>query len=153
MDRFWLAQYPPGVAAEIDLSAYASLKALIEDACTRYADRVAYHCMGTALSYRELDARSRAFGAWLQQRAGLKAGDRVAIMLPNLLQYPIAMFGALRAGLVVVNTNPLYTASELVAPAQGFRRSRRAGAGEFCRDARAGAARDRRAPCDRHGRR
>ncbi|HXR19719.1 MAG TPA: AMP-binding protein [Steroidobacteraceae bacterium] len=113
MDRFWLAQYPPGVAAEIDLSAYASLKALIDDACTRYADRVAYRCMGTALSYRELDARSRAFGAWLQQRAGLKAGDRVAIMLPNLLQYPIAMFGALRAGFVVVNTNPLYTASEL----------------------------------------
>ena len=70
MDRFWLAQYPPGVAAEIDLSAYASLKALIEEACTRYADRVAYRCMGTALSYRELDARSRAFGAWLQQRAG-----------------------------------------------------------------------------------
>ena len=69
--------------------------------------------MGTAITYRELERQSRAFGAWLQQRAGLKRGDRIAIMLPNLLQYPIAMFGALRAGLVVVNTNPLYTASEL----------------------------------------
>jgi long-chain acyl-CoA synthetase len=113
MERFWLRQYPAGVPAEIDLTAFASLKALIEDACTRYADRIAYHCMGTSLTYRELDARSRAFGAWLQHRAGLKPGDRIAIMLPNLLQYPIAMFGALRAGLTVVNTNPLYTAAEL----------------------------------------
>jgi len=113
MDKFWLAQYPTGVAAEIDIHTVASLKALIEDACARYADRVAYRSMGTALTYRELNARSRAFGAWLQQRAGLKPGDRIAIMLPNLLQYPIAMFGALRAGLVVVNTNPLYTAAEL----------------------------------------
>jgi long-chain acyl-CoA synthetase len=113
MDRFWVSQYPPGIAADIDPFAFDSLKALIEKACKDYADRVAYHCMGTAISYRELEQRSRAFGAWLQQRAGLKPGDRVAIMLPNVLQYPIAMFGALRAGLVVVNTNPLYTASEL----------------------------------------
>ncbi len=113
MDKFWLAQYPAGIAAEVDINVFASLKALIEDACARYADRVAYHSMGTSLTYRELDARSRAFGAWLQQRAGLKPGDRIAIMLPNLLQYPIAMFSALRAGLVVVNTNPLYTATEL----------------------------------------
>ena len=113
MDKIWLGQYPPGVAAEVDVFAIDSLKALIEGACERYADRVAYHCMGTALSYRELDARSRAFGAWLQHRAGLKSGDRIAIMLPNVLQYPIAMFGALRAGLVIVNTNPLYTATEL----------------------------------------
>jgi long-chain acyl-CoA synthetase len=113
MDKIWLGQYPPGVAAEVDVFAIDSLKALIEGACERYADRVAYHCMGTALSYRELDARSRAFGARLQHRAGLKSGDRIAIMLPNVLQYPIAMFGALRAGLVIVNTNPLYTATEL----------------------------------------
>lgn len=113
MEKIWLGQYPPGVAAEVDVFAIDSLKALIEGACERYADRVAYHCMGTALSYRELDARSRAFGAWLQHRAGLKSGDRIAIMLPNVLQYPIAMFGALRAGLVIVNTNPLYTATEL----------------------------------------
>jgi long-chain acyl-CoA synthetase len=113
MERFWLPQYPPGVAADIDPFEFGSLKALIEDACARYADRVAYRSMGTAITYRELEQRSRAFGAWLQQRAGLKSGERVAIMLPNLLQYPIAMFGALRAGLVVVNVNPLYTAAEL----------------------------------------
>ncbi len=113
MDRFWLSQYPPAVPADIDPFEIESLKSLIEDACSRYADRIAYHSMGTAMTYRELDERSRAFGAWLQLRAGLKSGDRIAIMLPNLLQYPVAMFGALRAGLTVVNTNPLYTASEL----------------------------------------
>ncbi|MFI4905770.1 MAG: AMP-binding protein [Steroidobacteraceae bacterium] len=113
MDRFWLPQYPPSVPADIDPFEFDSLKSLIEDACSRYAHRIAYYSMGTAISYRDLDARSRAFGAWLQHRAGLKSGDRIAIMLPNLLQYPIAMFGALRAGLTVVNTNPLYTATEL----------------------------------------
>src|ERR1700733_3336026 len=113
MDRFWLPQYPPSVPADIDPFEIDSLKSLIEDACNRYAKRIAYHSMGTALSYRELDRRSRAFGAWLQLRAGLKSGDRIAIMLPNLLQYPIAMFGAIRTGLTVVNTNPLYTATEL----------------------------------------
>src|ERR1700733_7315952 len=113
MDRFWLPQYPPSVPADIDPFEIDSLKSLIEDACNRYAKRIAYHSMGTALSYRELDRRSRAFGAWLQLRAGLKSGDRIAIMLPNLLQYPIAMFGAVRAGLTIVNTNPRYTASEL----------------------------------------
>jgi long-chain acyl-CoA synthetase len=113
MERFWLKQYPPGIAADVDASAWPSLKALIEDACERYADRIAYRCMGTAMSYRQLAQGSAAFGAWLQQRAGLKSGDRIAIMLPNLLQYPLVMFGALRAGLVVVNTNPLYTAVEL----------------------------------------
>jgi long-chain acyl-CoA synthetase len=113
MERFWLPQYPPSVPADIDPFEIPSLKALIEEACTRYADRIAYHSMGTSITYRELDQASRAFGAWLQQRAGLKSGDRIAIMLPNLLQFPIAMFGALRAGLTVVNTNPLYTAAEL----------------------------------------
>ena len=113
MDRFWLPQYPPGVVADIDPDQLSSLKALIENSCDRFADRVAYISMGTSISFRDLEQRSRAFGAWLQHRAGLKAQDRVAIMLPNLLQYPIAMFGALRAGFVVVNTNPLYTVSEL----------------------------------------
>src|SRR6202161_22716 len=113
MDRFWLPQYPPSVPADIDPFEIDSLKSLIEDACNRYAKRTAYHSMGSAMTYRELDRHSRAFGAWLQHHAGLKSGDRIAIMLPNLLQYPIAMFGALRAGLTVVNTNPLYTATEL----------------------------------------
>ena len=112
MDRFWLPRYPEGTLADIDASEFSSLKMLIEASCERFAARVAYHCMGTAISYGELAQRSADFGAWLQ-RAGLKRGDRIAIMLPNLLQYPIAMFGALRAGLTVVNTNPLYTAEEL----------------------------------------
>jgi long-chain acyl-CoA synthetase len=113
MERFWLPQYPPGVVADVDVNQLSSLKDLIEKSCERFADRVAYISMGTSITFRELEQRSRAFGAWLQHRAGLKTGDRVAIMLPNLLQYPIAMFGALRAGFVVVNTNPLYTVSEL----------------------------------------
>ncbi len=113
MERIWLAHYPPGIAAEVDLSEFASLKTLFEEACRRYADRIAWRSMGAAVRYRELERSALAFGAWLQQRAGLTRGDRIAIMLPNLLQYPIAMFGALRAGLVVVNTNPLYTVSEL----------------------------------------
>jgi long-chain acyl-CoA synthetase len=113
MDRFWLREYPPGVPADIDPHEFASLKALIEDACERFADRIAYHSMGTAMSYAAMERKSRAFGSWLQEQAGLKSGDRIAIMLPNILQYPIAMFGALRAGLTIVNTNPLYTAAEL----------------------------------------
>jgi long-chain acyl-CoA synthetase len=113
MDRFWLKAYPPGMVAEIDQHEFASLKALIESSCARFADRRAFMLMGHAISYRELDARSAAFGAWLQQSAGLKKGDRIAIMLPNVLQYPVVMFGALRAGMTVVNTNPLYTADEL----------------------------------------
>ncbi len=113
MSRFWLPQYPAGVAADIDPLAIPSLKALFEDACERYADRIAYRSLGTTMTYRQLEERSRAFGAWLQQKAGLSQGERVAIMLPNLLQYPVAMFGALRAGYVVVNVNPLYTATEL----------------------------------------
>ncbi len=112
MEKIWLKSYPPGVPAEIDPSQLRSLKQLIEMTCHKHADRVAFIQMDGKLTYRELDERSRAFAAWLQQ-AGIKKGDRMAIMLPNTLQYPIAMFGALRAGIVVVNTNPLYTAPEL----------------------------------------
>ncbi|MBS0581240.1 MAG: AMP-binding protein [Proteobacteria bacterium] len=112
MEKIWLSSYPPGTPAEIDPSRLRSLKELIEGSCSKYAHRVAFIQMGTMLTYRELEEHSRAFAAWLQQ-AGLKKGDRLAIMLPNTLQYPIALFGALRAGLVVVNTNPLYTAPEL----------------------------------------
>ncbi|HET7525376.1 MAG TPA: AMP-binding protein, partial [Burkholderiaceae bacterium] len=112
MDRIWLKSYPPGVPAEIDPSQLRSLTELLEKSCAEHADRVAFVQMDTALTYRRLDELSRAFAAWLQQ-AGFAKGDRFAIMLPNSLQYPIALFGALRAGLVVVNTNPLYTAPEL----------------------------------------
>ncbi len=112
MEKIWLKSYPPGVPAEIDPSQLRTLKELIETSCERHADRVAFLQMGATLTYREVEERSREFAAWLQQ-AGIRKGDRMAIMLPNTLQYPIAMFGALRAGVVVVNTNPLYTAPEL----------------------------------------
>ena len=112
MDKIWLKSYPPHVPAEIDPTRLRSLKELLEKACAAHAERVAYVQMGAQITYRQLDALSRAFAAWLQH-AGFKKGDRLAIMLPNMLQYPIALFGALRAGLIVVNTNPLYTAPEL----------------------------------------
>jgi long-chain acyl-CoA synthetase len=112
MNRVWLKSYPEGVPADIDPSQLRTVKELIEGTCTAHADRVAYVQMGQNLTYRELDDLSKAFGAWLQL-AGFKKGDRLAIMMPNTLQYPIALFGALRVGLVVVNTNPLYTATEL----------------------------------------
>ncbi|HEY0746905.1 MAG TPA: AMP-binding protein, partial [Steroidobacteraceae bacterium] len=113
MDRNWLNQYPPGVPADIDPEAYPSLKEAIEEAFTHYRQQPAFTNMGSTLSFAQLDELSRAFGAWLQHKAGLVIGDRVALMMPNILQYPVALFGALRAGMVVVNTNPLYTAREL----------------------------------------
>jgi long-chain acyl-CoA synthetase len=113
VQKIWLKSYPPGVPAEIDPNAIRSLREMTEESFARFADRPAFSQMGRAMSYLELEAHSRAFGAWLQKQSGLKRGDRLAIMLPNVLQYPIAMFGALRAGMTVVNTNPLYTAREL----------------------------------------
>ena len=112
MDKFWLKSYPPHVPAEIDPTQLRSVKELIESTCAEHADRVAYVQMDATLTYRQVEVLSRGFAAWLQHQ-GLKKGDRIAIMLPNCLQYPIALFGALRAGLIVVNTNPLYTAPEL----------------------------------------
>ncbi len=113
MSKPWLAQYPAGVPAEIDLDAHASLKDVLLSCCARFADRPAYASMGAVMSFRELDEASRAFGAWLQKGAGLQRGERVALMMPNLLQFPVALFGALRAGFVVVNVNPMYTPREL----------------------------------------
>src|SRR5271168_2986467 len=113
MDRNWLQQYPPGVPADIDADSYASLRDIFEEACAAGGHAPAFTNMGATLSYAQLDALSRAFAAWLQQKSGLVPGDRVALMMPNILQYPIALFGVLRAGMVVVNTNPLYTAREL----------------------------------------
>ncbi|MFM1885772.1 MAG: hypothetical protein RL026_929, partial [Pseudomonadota bacterium] len=112
MDKIWLKQYPPGVPAEINVSEYSSVKHIVEDAMQRHGPRRAYVHMGREMRYAEVEQLSRQFGAWLQQQ-GFTKGDRIAIMLPNLLQYPIVLFGALRAGLVVVNTNPLYTPDEL----------------------------------------
>jgi len=112
MDRIWLKSYPQGIPADIDPNQLRTLKELIERTCAGHADNEAYVQMGKSITYRELDKLSRDFAAWLQM-SGFKKGDRLAIMMPNTLQYPIALFGALRAGLVVVNTNPLYTAPEL----------------------------------------
>jgi long-chain acyl-CoA synthetase len=108
----WLSSYPEGVPAEVDVSAYSSLLALMQDSFKQFGDRPAFHFMGRNLSYAQLDRLSQVFGAYLQS-LGLQAGDRVAIMLPNVLQYPIAVAAVLRAGYVVVNINPLYTPREL----------------------------------------
>ncbi|SEQ19914.1 AMP-binding protein [Neolewinella agarilytica] len=110
--RPWLAQYPAGIPANIDTSAYPTLKALLADAMQKHAKKPAFMCMGASLSYSELDAKSTAFGAYLHYR-GLQPGEAVALMMPNLLQYPIALHGVLKAGLVIVNTNPLYTPREM----------------------------------------
>src|SRR5690242_11096518 len=113
MEKIWLKSYPLGVPPEIDPNVISSVREMAERSFAAFPDRRAFTQMGGTLTYRELEQRTRAFAAWLQKRAGLKRGDRLAIMLPNVLQYPIAMIGALRAGLTVVNTNPLYTPREL----------------------------------------
>src|SRR5690242_1142098 len=112
MERIWLASYPPGVPAEIDPREYRSLVELFEKSIAQFGDRPAFTNMGKSIDFSELDRLARDFGAWLQAQ-GIAKGTRVAIMMPNCLQYPIAMFGTLRAGCVVVNVNPLYTAREL----------------------------------------
>jgi long-chain acyl-CoA synthetase len=113
VDKIWLKSYPQDIPAEIDTSEYDSLKDLLERSFEKFKDLPAFTNMGHSISYGELDQMSRYFGAYLQKVAGLKKGDRVAIMLPNVLQYPVAVFGILRAGLCVVNVNPLYTPREL----------------------------------------
>lgn len=112
MERLWLKHYPAGVPAEIDSSQFRSLAELLEASLRTYADRRAFVCMDKSITYGELDRLSRQFAAWLQSR-GLKPGARVAIMMPNVLQYPVVLAAVLRAGLVVVNVNPLYTPREL----------------------------------------
>jgi long-chain acyl-CoA synthetase len=112
MEKIWLKQYPAGVPAEIDVNQYPSLVALLDESFRRYADRTAYKFMGKAISFRQVDQASAAFAGWLQAQA-LAKGDRVAVMMPNVPQYPVAVAAILRAGLVVVNVNPLYTPREL----------------------------------------
>jgi long-chain acyl-CoA synthetase len=113
MQSNWLKHYPPGVPAEVEVHRHASLIALFEQSCARFRARPAFSNLGVSLSYDDIDRLSRAFAAYLQGQLGLAKGERIALMLPNLLQYPVALFGALRAGLTVVNVNPLYTAREL----------------------------------------
>jgi long-chain acyl-CoA synthetase len=112
MDRIWIKNYPPGVPADISTADYPSLVTLFEESFTKYKRDHAYACMDKRMTYGELDVMSRALGAWLQSK-GLERGDRVAIMMPNVLQYPVCLAGILRAGYVVVNVNPLYTPREL----------------------------------------
>lgn len=112
MDKFWLKSYPEGIPAEIDVNQYKSLVQLLEESFQKFAARNAYVCMDKFLTYGELDILSKKVGAWLQNK-GLKKGARVAIMMPNILQYPVVMAAILRAGYVVVNVNPLYTPREL----------------------------------------
>ena len=114
VEKIWLKSYPAGVPAEINPNRFRSLKELYEQSVAGHRDRPAYTCMDRTLSYAELDRLSRRFAAYLQQVARLEKGDRIAVMLPNVLQYPVAVFGAFRAGLTVVNVNPMYTPRELL---------------------------------------
>ena len=110
---FWNDKRPAGVPSTIDIHAYTSVVEVFERSCKRFADRPAFSNLGVTLTYAELERHSAAFAAWLQQHTDLKPGDRIAVQMPNVLQYPIAVFGAMRAGLIVVNTNPLYTEREM----------------------------------------
>ena len=113
MEKTWLKQYPADMDPEISMASSDNLVAMLESSFVTYPDRPAFACMGRTITYSELDHLSAAFASWLQKDSGLAAGSRIAIMMPNILQYPVALFGALRAGMVVVNVNPLYTAREL----------------------------------------
>ena len=112
MEKPWLQHYPAGIPVNIDPTQYDRVIDMVEESFQKYADQPAFIFMGKTMTFRELDEKSLAFGAYLRSR-GLEPGDRVALMMPNLMQYPIAMFGALRAGLILVNTNPLYTPREM----------------------------------------
>ena len=112
MEKIWLKSYPAGIPAEIDVNEYASLREVLEESCAKFGSRPAYSCMGRTITFADLDKLSAAFGAFLQGR-GLTKGTRVALMMPNVLQYPVCLFGTLRAGCTVVNVNPLYTPREL----------------------------------------
>lgn len=114
MEKIWLKHYPPGTPAKINPDVFQSLAAVLSDSCQRHRDYAAFYNLGVTITYGELDQYARQFAAYLQNELHLQKGDRIAIMLPNLLQYPIALYGAFLAGLVVVNVNPLYTADELI---------------------------------------
>ncbi len=113
MSKVWTSSYEQGVPAEVDTRQFSSLIEVLEGSFQKYADKESFYCMGKCFTYGELDLLSKKFASYLQNDLGLKKGDRVALMMPNILQYPIALFGILRAGMVAVNVNPLYTAREL----------------------------------------
>lgn len=111
--KAWIQSYPPGVSEVIDMDQFASIRDIFERSCEQFADQVAFSNLGTRITYKQLDALTRDFAAYLQSLPGMKKGDRVALMMPNTLQYPVAMLAVLRAGFVAVNVNPLYTPTEL----------------------------------------
>jgi len=113
MEKIWLKRYPKGIPAEIDPDQYRSIVDIFEQSCKKFGHKPAFNNMGCSMTFEELDVKTRNFAAYLQNELKLQKGERVAIMMPNLLQYPVALFGILRAGLVVVNVNPLYTPREL----------------------------------------
>ncbi|EPM71588.1 long-chain-fatty-acid--CoA ligase [Pseudomonas syringae pv. theae ICMP 3923] len=113
IENFWKDKYPSGIAADINPDEYPNVQAVLKQSCQRFADKPAFSNLGKTLTYGELYELSGAFAAWIQQHTDLQPGDRIAVQLPNVLQYPITVFGAIRAGLIVVNTNPLYTAREM----------------------------------------
>ncbi|AVX26724.1 Long-chain-fatty-acid--CoA ligase [Pseudomonas syringae pv. atrofaciens] len=113
IDNFWKDKYPSGIPADINPDEYPNVQAVLKQSCQRFADKPAFSNLGKTITYGELYELSGAFAAWIQQHTDLQPGDRIAVQLPNVLQYPIAVFGAIRAGLIVVNTNPLYTAREM----------------------------------------
>ncbi|HEV8077162.1 MAG TPA: AMP-binding protein, partial [Marinobacter sp.] len=112
-ERFYQDKYPPGVSMDVDLAKYTSMVDVFNQAVTKYADRPAVSAVGVTLSYKDLDVQSRHFAAWLQNKTDLQPGDRIAVQMPNVSQYMVVTFGAMRAGLIVVNTNPLYTTREM----------------------------------------
>nr|ACC77399.1 acyl-CoA synthetase [Pseudomonas putida] len=113
IENFWKDKYPAGITAEINPDEFPNIQAVLKQSCQHFADKPAFSNLGKTITYGELYALSGAFAAWLQQHTDLKPGDRIAVQLPNVLQYPVTVFGAMRAGLIVVNTNPLYTAREM----------------------------------------
>ena len=111
--NFWLGKYPESISRTIDTNIYPTILDLFKESCRKYANKPAFSNMGRTLTFAEVDKYSATFATWIQQNTDLQVGDRIAVQMPNLLQYPIVVFGAMRAGLVVVNTNPLYTAREM----------------------------------------
>ena len=113
MSKPWYSSYESGVPHEIDVTSYSSIVEILEEGFAKYSTLPSFHCMGKSYTYREMDLLSKKFASYLQNDLKLQKGDRVALMMPNILQYPVALFGVLRAGLIAVNVNPLYTAREL----------------------------------------
>src|SRR5690554_7993696 len=129
-ESFWTDKYPEGIPAEINPDQYSNVLAVLKESCQRFADKPAFTNLGKTITYSELYQLSGEFAAYLQNHAGLQPGDRIAVQLPNVLQYPVVVFGAMRAGYVVVNTNPLYTAREME---HQFSRSEERRVGKECR--------------------